>query len=89
VQKIGWILAILCAAIWLASEMPLPGDVQSPPAGEETIWRRTVEGWEKVSDWNMAIDKSPPVIHPGVFGLLMLIFPLTVGIAKNESVDNR
>ena len=87
VQKIGWILAILCAGSWLASEIDLPGDVQNAPAREETAWRRTVDGWEKVNEWTFAIEKSPPLLHPGVMGLLMLTLSLTVGIAKYGSTE--
>jgi hypothetical protein len=86
VQKIGWILAVLCGIGWLASEIPLPGDAPHSPAQEEIVWRRTVNGWEKANDWTFEIDQSSPALHPVVLGLLMLMLSLTVGIAKNESV---
>lgn len=80
--KIGWILAILCAVSWWASEVRLPGDLRNVPPQEEIVWRRTVDGWEKVDDWTFAIENSPPALHPGVLGLLMLTLSLTVGVAK-------
>jgi hypothetical protein len=87
VQKIGWILAILCAVSWFASEIRLPGDDQTVPAQEETAWRRTADGWEKATDWTVAIEKSPPALHPGVLGLLMVALSLTVGTVKTGKVE--
>jgi hypothetical protein len=89
VQKIGWIVAILCAVSWLASEINLPGEVQTAPAREETGWRRTAEGWENVNDWTFAIEKSTPALHPCVMGLLMVALSLAVGIAKKEPALGR
>ncbi len=86
-QKIGWIMAILCGLSWWASEMPLPGDASPPPAQTENVWRRTVNGWEKTSEWILPPDKSPPAFHPGILGLLMILIPTTVGIAKMEPAD--
>jgi hypothetical protein len=83
-HKIGWILAILCAVSWLASEIRLPGDVENVPAREEVAWRRTAAGWEKANEWTYSLDKSPPALHPGVMGLLMVTLSLTVGIAKKS-----
>ena len=82
VLKIGWLLAILCAACWWASEVRLPGEVQNVPAQDESVWRRTVDGWEKANDWTFAIDNSPPALHPSVLGLLMVTLSLSAGIAK-------
>ena len=86
-QKIGWILAILCAVSWFASEIRLPGDDQTVPVQEETAWRRTADGWEKATDWTVAIEKSPPALHPGVLGLLMVALSLTVGTVKAGKVE--
>lgn len=83
-QKIGWIVAILCGLSWFASEIPLPSDESNAPAEAEISWRRTTKGWEKTSEWSVAVEKTPPVVHPGVVGLLMLACTLSVGIAKKE-----
>jgi hypothetical protein len=85
VQKIGWIVAILCAASWFASEIRLPGEVQNAAVQENLVWRRTADGWEKMEDWTFTTEKSPPALHPGVFGLMMLALSLTVGIVKKET----
>jgi hypothetical protein len=87
VQKIGWILAILFAVSWYASEISLPRDAKNAPLREEIVWRRTVDGWEKPNDWYYAIEKSPPALHPGVMGLLMVTLSLTVGISKNKQEE--
>jgi hypothetical protein len=87
VQKIGWILAVLCALCWIASDINLPGEPQAAPAQNESIWRRTADGWENVNDWTFAIEKSPPVLHPGVMALLMVILSLSIGIVKMEPTN--
>jgi hypothetical protein len=87
VQKIGWILAILLGVSWLATEMPVPCDEQNAPAQEETLWRRTAQGWEKIDNWTFAIEKSPPALHPGVFGLLMVTLTLSVGVVKSGPAE--
>jgi hypothetical protein len=87
VQKIGWILAILCAACWFASEVRLPGEVPNAPAAEQMVWRRTAEGWEKMDGWTYAIERSPPALHPGVFGLLMIAFSLSVAVVRKEAAN--
>jgi hypothetical protein len=84
VHKIGWILAILCAVSWLASEINLPGNTQNSAAQEETAWRRTADGWENVNDWAFPIEISPPALHPCVMSLLMVAISLSVAIAKKE-----
>jgi len=58
-------------------------------AKEEIVWRRTVDGWEKVNDWTFALEKSPPALHPGILGLLMVTLSLTVGIVKQEPRNNQ
>ncbi len=85
--KIGWILAILCAACWFASEVRLPGDVPLASAPEQTVWRRTADGWEKMDGWVYSIERSPPALHPGVFGLLMIALTLSAGIVQKESAN--
>ena len=84
-QKIGWILAVLCAVCWVASDINLPGEAPAVPSQNELVWRRTADGWENVNDWTFAVEKSPPILHPGVMALLMLMLSLTVGIVKIES----
>ncbi|MCC6127222.1 MAG: hypothetical protein IT426_19855 [Pirellulales bacterium] len=84
-RKIGWIAAILCAASWLASELDLPGGVQKNSDREEIVWRRTVEGWEKITDWTFAVEKAPPVLHPGIMGLLMAALSLAAGMAHDRA----
>jgi hypothetical protein len=87
VQKIGWILAILFAACWFASELQLPREIQSAPVQENLVWRRTAEGWEKVNDWTFALEKSPPALHPGIFSLLIVTLSLTAAIVKYNPAE--
>jgi hypothetical protein len=88
VQKIGWIVAILCAASWLASEIDLPGKVQNISDREEIVWRRTIDGWEKMTDWTFAAERTPPVLHPGIVGLLMAALSLTAGMVNNRAAKS-
>jgi hypothetical protein len=84
VQKIGWIVAIMCGLSWWAVEMPLPGDALSPPEKTENLWRRTVNGWEKTNQWILPPDRPPPVFHPEFLGLLMILIPATAGMITVE-----
>ena len=83
-QKIGWIVAILCAASWFASEIRLPGEVQNvaiqgaPLAANRPMLRK--DGKLDFRDGKIA-----PGPAPGVFGLMMVAFSLAVGIVKKET----
>ena len=60
------------------------GDLQAAEANENSSWRRTLNGWQRISDW-----KSPPkpasiyprfdwgVVHPSLVGIMQLL--LSVG----------
>jgi len=82
VQKIGWILAILCARVGSPARSGCPAMAKTLPFGKNRL-RRTVDGWEKVNDWTFAIEKSPPAC-PRRFGLLIVTLSLAVGLVKNE-----
>jgi hypothetical protein len=84
VLKIGWVLAILFAASWFASEVRLPSEVRPSSASEQMVWRRTADGWEKMDGWSYGIERTPPALHPGVFGLLMIAATLCVGVVRQE-----
>jgi hypothetical protein len=84
VQKIGWIVAILCAFCWVASDITLPSSAEKASVRQENVWRRTVSGWEKTSEWHGKTTQSPPSLHPGVMSLLMVTFSLSAGIAKSK-----
>jgi hypothetical protein len=84
VLKIGWVLAMLCAACWFASEVRLPNEVAPSSASEQMVWRRTADGWEKMDGWAYGIERTTPALHPGVFGLLMIAATLSVGIVRQE-----
>jgi hypothetical protein len=86
VQKIGWIIAVLCLFSWIASEIRLPADdSQAVAVVEEFVWRRTADGWEKIDEWTCESNNSPPLLHPGVMALFMITLVLGVGVAKIES----
>jgi hypothetical protein len=86
VQKIGWIIAVICILSWIASEIKLPADdAKAVAVAEEFVWRRTAEGWEKIDEWTYELNNTPPLLHPGVMALFMITLTLGVGVAKIES----
>jgi hypothetical protein len=64
VQRIGWILAIILALCWLASEIPLPTASSSDQPRVQTCWRRTADGWENASQWGFYTITHKPTFHP-------------------------
>jgi hypothetical protein len=70
VQRIGWILAILLAFGWLASEIPLQNASSDDQSSVQTCWRRTVDGWENTSQWTFYYNTHRPALHPFYFGLM-------------------
>jgi hypothetical protein len=87
VQKIGWILAVLLGICWLATEIPSPLGDRKAPAQEQVLWRRTVQGWERIDDWTFVVEKTPPALHPGIFSLLMVTLSLSAGITSKASKE--
>ena len=88
-RLIGWLLLALVGFAWVASEVPLSGD--SPRAGPEMVWRRTVEGWEKATLWNDESAPRRPALHPMVVALLQVLLALVALIAfsRSDSSDTR
>jgi hypothetical protein len=69
-QRIGWILAVMLAFGWLASEIPLQNASSDDESRVQTSWRRTVDGWENASQWTFYYNTHQPVFHPLYFGLM-------------------
>jgi hypothetical protein len=70
VQRIGWILAVLLALGWLASEIPLQNASSNDQSRVQTCWRRTVDGWENASQWTFYPISQRRVFHPVYFGMI-------------------
>jgi hypothetical protein len=64
VQRIGWILAVIFALGWLASEIPVQNAVSNDQPKVQTCWRRTIDGWENSSQWSFYAFTSRPTFHP-------------------------
>jgi hypothetical protein len=77
VQRIGWILAILLVAGWLASEIPLNKAASQEGSIVQTCWRRTVNGWENSSQWDFFKVTHRPEVHP----LFLSLFQCTAATA--------
>ena len=81
VRLIGWLLLILLALGWLASELPSPAG--RTEAAAKTDWRRTRDGWERPT-WIAAATASTSgrmMLHPALVGLLEVSLALAVLIA--------
>ena len=73
---IGWLLLLLVGLAWVAAEVPLHGDSPAPRC--EPVWRRTVDGWEKVTWWSdePEVVRHCPTLHPMVVALLQMFLAL-------------
>ena len=70
-QRIGWIVALLIAAGWVASEIPAnPSDGHNAVA---SAWRRTSEGWQQHSQVAPSRPRTPPPLSPLVVAGLELL----------------
>ena len=76
----GWFLLILVAVGWAASEVELP-EKPASSARELDCWRRTRDGWERVTWLRPQIPPRRPALHPSVVGLLELLLSVTALVA--------
>ena len=81
---IGWLLLILVGLAWAAAEVPLRGD--SPEPRGEPVWRRTVDGWERVTWWSdePEVCRHRPTPHPIVAAPLQMFLALGVLIVSSR-----
>jgi len=78
-------LALLVGGLGLlAAEIP---SAESPHGNEQRSmvdgsddWRRTVDGWQRSSDWDPAVKREAPALHPAVVGSFQLLLVLTVAL---------
>jgi hypothetical protein len=92
VQRIGWILAILLALGWLASEIPLQNAASNDQSRVQTSWRRTVDGWEDASQWTFYSIARRPAFHPFYLGMMQCVavawIVLSCYLGKNILMPN-
>ncbi|MHB1034099.1 MAG: hypothetical protein ACYC35_06920 [Pirellulales bacterium] len=70
-HRIAWLALVLFALGWLACEVEVSG-TQQPRQPDP--WRRTLDGWEKKTNWEPFFQ---PPLHPAVVGLFELFAGLT------------
>lgn len=70
-RPILWMVAILLAVGFLASEIRLPQADQATTI--ETPWRRTEKGWMRATWLAPAARVEQPTLHPCVVGSLELL----------------
>lgn len=76
----GWLLVLLAAVGWLATEVPLP---ETPAAADRPLdgWRRTPEGWQRATWLAPQTAVGRPALHPAVVGLFELLVCLAALVA--------
>jgi hypothetical protein len=80
VQRIGWILAVLLAMGWMASEIPVQNASSTDRPRADTDWRRTVDGWEKAGQWIYYSFTPRPALHPFYFGMMQCAVAAWIGV---------
>lgn len=78
-QRIGWILLLLLALGWLASEVPCQGP--APSAEPATVWRRTRDGWEHKDRVLVAGPPFRPALHPALIAAFEVLLSATAMLA--------
>ena len=82
------ILILLVLAGWLASRVEF-----SPPSAQGAVesgtWVRTVDGWERRSDWATSRPLYDPALHPLVIAALELLVSLAALIAVTDNAKQR
>lgn len=78
-RSAGWLVALLLALAWWASEVPVRAPL--PRHVPDTTWRRTKEGWEHARWLNAEIPPHWPPLHPGIVGALELLLGITALVA--------
>ena len=89
-QRIGWIVALLIAAGWIASE--IPAGYSDGNAGAASTWRRTVQGWQHrnqvVSSQPLTARPLGPLVVAGLelllSGLALLAFSPAPSVQRRE-----
>jgi len=83
-RLIGWLLLGVMLLGWLASEIPSSG---SQPVGQSlTDWRRTAQGWQRVTWGTLEQGPRRPTLHPVVVaaGELMLALAALIAFSVPE-----
>jgi hypothetical protein len=57
----------------------------SQPRSDETVWRRTRDGWEPAGWLTPPVRAHKPALHPVVVGLLELLLAVTALVAGSRS----
>jgi hypothetical protein len=79
-------LALLLGGLGLlAAEMP--SSEPTHDSGYRSVvddsddWQRTVDGWQRCGDWDLAVKHEAPALHPVVVGSFELLLVMTVALA--------
>ena len=79
-RRFGWLLVLLAAVGWLATEVRPP---ETPTASDRPLdcWRRTPDGWQRATWLAPQTPIRRPALHPVVVGLLELLVCLAALVA--------
>lgn len=67
---VGWLLLVLIAVTWVASEIPA---WTSQSGAHPSSWRRTCNGWEQAASWMPQRERYQPTLHPIIVALLQML----------------
>jgi hypothetical protein len=66
-------MILLGALGWLACVLPGPPPVHSDARVPLDPWRRTAAGWENSITWAAPAQRRPPVVHPLIAALFLIL----------------
>lgn len=86
-RPVLWMVAILLAVGYVASEIRLPQSDE--PTTVDTCWRRTENGWMRATWLAPAAPVQHPSLHPCVVGSLQLLLSTLALVAIPASVHRK
>jgi hypothetical protein len=76
---VGWLLAMILAAAWFASELPSQG--RSGPSQQELQWRRTRLGWAHIRQLHPPQSLRAPLLHPALVATAQVVLCVAALVA--------
>ena len=90
-HRLAWLLLLVGALAWLASQIPSSGQGEAPLSAA-TVWRRTTDGWERLPARPAPTACPTPrrCLHPLIVAMLEIlivaVLPVTNGPRRSRHV---